>query len=122
MIKFNFFISILGIVGEIVAIYPKNAVMQDIFFGIFCMGAGIICLANSPRFSEKMGISPNPPLEHGKEMRAAIVECLILLGAALVEVLLYLFHVPYTYTSTVISVIGAVCVSRVWRGKFEGMK
>lgn len=36
---------ILGIVGEIVAIYPQNAVMQDIFFGIFCMDVGMVCLA-----------------------------------------------------------------------------
>ena len=119
MVRFNYFIAILGIVGEIVAIYPQNAVMQDIFFGVFCMGAGMICLANSPKFSEKMGINPIAPFERGKVRKAVVAECLILAGAALVEVLLYVLRMPYTYTSTVIAVIGAVCVSRIWRGKFD---
>ncbi len=117
MVRFNYFIAILGIVGEIIAIYPKNAVMQDIFFGVFCMGAGMVCLANSPKFSEKMGINPDASFGRERQRKALIAECLILAGAALAEVLLYLLHVPYTYTSTVLAVIGAVCVSRIWRGK-----
>lgn len=119
MVKFNYLIAVLGIVGEMVAIYPRNAVMQDIFFGVFCMGAGVVCLANSPKFSRKMGINPDLPFERGREGKAVLAECLILAGAALAEVFLYLLHVPYTYTSTVIAVIGAVCVSRIWRGKCD---
>ncbi len=112
------FIVILGIVGQIVAIYPQNAVMQDIFFGVFCMGAGMVCLANSRKFSEKLGICADMPLDKGRGKRAAVAECFILAAAALIEVLMYLLHLPYTYTSTVIAVIGAVIVSRIWRGKF----
>lgn len=119
MVRFNYIIAILGIVGEIAAIYPKNAVMQDIFFGIFCMGAGMVCLANSRKFSERLGICPDIPLDNGKAKKAAIAECMVLVAAALIEVLLYLFRLPYTYTSTVIAVIGAVLVSRIWRGKFN---
>ncbi len=122
MIIFNYFIVILGIFGELAAIYPQNGVMQDIFFGVFCMGAGVICLANAPKFSERMGINPDTPFERGRGMKAVMAECLILAGAALAEVFLYLLHVPYTYTSTVIAVIGAVCVSRIWRGKFDMKK
>ena len=119
MVRFNYFIAILGILGEIFAIFPKNGVMQDIFFGVFCMGAGVVCLSNSPKFCRKMGINPDGPFEQGRERKAVLAECLILAGAALAEVLLYFLCVPYTYTSTVIAVIGVVCVSRIWRGKYD---
>lgn len=117
MIKFNYMIAILGIVGEFAAVLPKNAVMQDIFFGIFCLGGAVIILANSGRFSEKMGISSKIPEDRGTEKKAIIVECIVIAAAALIEVLLFVFHLPYTYTFTVIGIIASIMVSRIWRGK-----
>ena len=117
MIRFNYFVAIVGILGEFAAIYPKNAVMQDIFFGIFCMGAGMIVLTNSRKLSEKMGISPDNPADKERERKAIITECLALLAAALVETALFLLHLPYTFTTTVIAVIAVVWVSKIWRGK-----
>lgn len=120
MIRFNYIVAVMGIVGQIAAIYPKNGVMQDIFFGIFLMGIGMIALTRSPGFNVKLGICPEIPQDKATEKRAMMAEGIALVIAALVEVILYLFHIPYTYTTTVLAVIAIVWVSRVWRGKLDG--
>lgn len=122
MIRFNYIIGILGIVGQFVAIYPRNAVMQDIFFGIFCMGAGMIGLAHSQKLSEKLGICPEVPLDKAMEKKSIIVEIIILVLAALLEVILFLLHLPYTYTTTVVAAVAIVWLSRTWRGRYDGTK
>lgn len=119
MIRFNYIVAVLGIVGQIAAVYPRNGVMQDIFFGIFIMGIGMIALARSPRFNEKLGICPEIPRDRAVEKRAMMAEGIVLVIAALVEVVLYFLHVPYTYTTTVIAVIAIVWISRIWRGKLD---
>ena len=117
MIRFNYFVIILGILGEFAAIYPKNAVIQDIFFGVFCMGAGMVVLTNSRKLSERMGISSEIPEDKGREKKAIITECIVMMAAALAEIVLFLLHLPYTFTTTVIAVIAVVWVSIIWRGK-----